>query len=155
MADVEVTLTTSDAQTFEVSRAVADSFGTIKNLLADCGDDGTASVPLPNVTGAVLAKVLEYATFHAADRPDSPEEKQAVEAFDKAFVAMERDELFDVVLAANYLNHAALLDATCQAVADKIQNKTPDEIRAEFGIENDFTPDEEAEIRAQNQWAFD
>lgn len=149
MADDKVTLMTSDTQTFEVSRAVADSFGTIKNLLADCEGD-MSSVPLPNVTGAVLAKVLEYATFHA-----SGHDGDAVTAFDKAFVAMEKDELFSVVLAANYLNHAALLDATCQAVADMIKDKTPEEIRAEFGIENDFTPDEEAEIRAQNQWAFD
>jgi S-phase kinase-associated protein 1 len=150
MADDNVTLMSSDTRIFEIPRAVADCFGTIKNLLADCEGDDTMSIPLPNVTGAVLAKVLEYAIFHA-----SSHDSDAVTAFDKAFVAMEKDELFSVVLAANYLNHAALLDATCQAVADMIKDKSPEEIRAEFGIENDFTPDEEAEIRAQNQWAFD
>jgi S-phase kinase-associated protein 1 len=150
-----VTLVANDAQAFEVPRAVADTFGTIAGALADCGgegDDAGARVPLPMVTGAVLARALKYATFHA----DAPPDAAAVAAFDKAFVdAMDKEELHDVILAANYLNHAALLDVACQAVADMICGKTPEEIRAAFGIRNDFTPDEEAEIRAQNQWAFD
>lgn len=146
-----VTLVSSDSQTFNVPREVADSFGTIRNLLADCDGD-CLSVPLPNVTGPVLAKVLEYATRHADATPDTAE---ATKAFDKAFTAMGQDELFEVVLAANYLNSPDLLDLTCQAVADMITGLTAEEIREKFGIENDFTPDEEAEIRAQNQWAFD
>ena len=37
--------------------------------------------------------------------------------------------------AANYLNIKSLLDLTCQAVADIIKGKTPEEIRTEFNIE--------------------
>ena len=36
-----------------------------------------------------------------------------------------------------------------------IKGKTPEEIRTTFNIKNDFTPEEEAEVRAENQWAFD
>jgi len=56
--------------------------------------------------------------------------------------------------AANYLNIKDLLDVTCQAAADMIKGKTPDEIRKIFNIKNDFTPEEEEEIRRDNQWAF-
>jgi len=56
--------------------------------------------------------------------------------------------------AANYLNIKDLLDLTCQAAADMIKGKTPDEIRKIFNIKNDFTPEEEEEIRRDNQWAF-
>jgi S-phase kinase-associated protein 1 len=36
-----------------------------------------------------------------------------------------------------------------------IKGKTPDEIRKKFNIENDFTPEEEEEVRRENQWAFE
>lgn len=31
----------------------------------------------------------------------------------------------------------------------------PQEIRKQFHIKNDFTPEEEEEVRRENQWAFD
>lgn len=57
--------------------------------------------------------------------------------------------------AANYLNIKGLLDLTCQTVADMIKGKTPEEIRKTFNIKNDFTPEEEEEVRRENAWAFE
>jgi hypothetical protein len=57
--------------------------------------------------------------------------------------------------AANYLHIKNLLDLTCQTVADMIKGKTPEEIRKTFNIKNDFTPEEEEEVRRENQWAFE
>lgn len=34
-----------------------------------------------------------------------------------------------------------------------IKGKTPEEIRRQFNIVNDFTPEEEAQIRGENRWA--
>ncbi|OWM88532.1 hypothetical protein CDL15_Pgr002299 [Punica granatum] len=57
--------------------------------------------------------------------------------------------------AANYLNIKGLLDLTCQTVVDMIKGKTPEEIRKAFNIKNNFTPEEEEEVRRENQWAFE
>ena len=57
--------------------------------------------------------------------------------------------------AANYLNIKTLLDLTCKTVADMIKGKTPEEIRAHFNIQNDFTPEEEEEVRRENAWCED
>ncbi|CAK9153977.1 unnamed protein product [Ilex paraguariensis] len=57
--------------------------------------------------------------------------------------------------AANYLNIKSLLDLTCQTVADMFKGKTPEEIRKTFNIENDFTPEEEEEVRRENAWTFE
>uniref|UniRef100_A0A453R7M5 SKP1 component dimerisation domain-containing protein n=1 Tax=Aegilops tauschii subsp. strangulata TaxID=200361 RepID=A0A453R7M5_AEGTS len=78
-----------------------------------------------------------------------------LKSFDAEFVKVDRATLFDLILAANYLNIKGLLDLTCQTVADMIKDNTPEEIRKIFNIKNDFTPEEEAEVRKENQWAFE
>ncbi|XP_044489396.1 SKP1-like protein 1B [Mangifera indica] len=75
--------------------------------------------------------------------------------WDAEFVKVDQATLFDLILAANYLNIKGLLDLTCQTVADMIKGKTPEEIRKLFNIKNDFNPDEEEEVRRENQWAFE
>jgi hypothetical protein len=166
----------------------------------------------------------------------------SLQAFDAEFVKVDQSTLFDLILAANYLNIKSLLDLTCQTVAGMIKGKTPEvrsdpdwglqgfldhlqilslcclgpqmpaitwmlsvcccskqaftalqsscamqacsrlgcfvrreekavcqllmcsvldmlsplqEIRKTFNIKNDFTPEEEEEVRRENQWAFD
>ena len=37
-------------------------------------------------------------------------------------------------------------------VADEIKGKTPEEIRIRFNIKNDFTPEEEEEVKRENAW---
>jgi hypothetical protein len=58
-----------------------------------------------------------------------------VKAFNKEFVNVDNGELFELILAANYLNIKNLLDITCQAVAEQIRGKTPQQIREIFLIE--------------------
>ena len=68
------------------------------------------------------------------------------------YVTVEQDILFELILAANYLDIKPLLDLTCATVASMIKGKTPEEIRKVFNIVNDFTPEEEAQVREENKW---
>merc|ERR1712166_261969 len=73
--------------------------------------------------------------------------------WDKDFVKVDDETLFSLILAANYLDIKPLLDLTRKTVADYIkQCKTPQEIRRRFNIKNDFTPEEEEEVRKENAW---
>jgi S-phase kinase-associated protein 1 len=58
-----------------------------------------------------------------------------VKNFNKEFVNVDNEQLFELILAANYLNIKRLLDITCQAVAEQIKGKTPEQIRQQFNIE--------------------
>ena len=68
------------------------------------------------------------------------------------FVAVEQDVLFELILAANFMDIKPLLDLTCASVASMIKGKTPEEIRKTFNIVNDFTPEEVAQVREENKW---
>ncbi|KAK9284564.1 hypothetical protein L1049_023739 [Liquidambar formosana] len=155
MSSKKVTLKSSDGESFEVDEIVALESQTIKHMIEDdCADSG---IPLPNVTSKILAKVIEYCKKHV-EAPPKPDERSADEdlkAWDAEFVKVDQATLFDLILAANYLNIKSLLDLTCQTVADMIKGKTPEEIRKTFNIKNDFTPEEEEEVRRENQWAFE
>lgn len=52
--------------------------------------------------------------------------------------------------AANYREIKNLLDLICQTLANMMIRKSPEEIREMYGMENDFTPEEE-EIRKENR----
>ena len=159
-----VKLGASDNQVFVVPKEVADWSQTVKNMvedLADADEDTGEIVPLPNVSSKVLARVIEYCTYHVeADRKtegDKPSKTEAeVAAWDAVFIGdFDQTMLFDIVLAANYLNIKSLLDLSCQRIASMMKGKTADQIREMFNIKNDFTPEEEEEVRRENQWAFD
>ena len=49
----------------------------------------------------------------------------------------------------------SLSDVGCKTVANMIKGKSPEEIRKTFNIQNDFTPEEEEQIRRENEWAED
>ncbi|PON73421.1 S-phase kinase-associated protein [Parasponia andersonii] len=153
----KITLKSSDGETFEVDEAVALESQTIKHMIEDdCADNG---IPLPNVTSKILSKVIEYCKKHV-EAPKSDERASTtadddLKVWDADFVKVDQATLFDLILAANYLNIKSLLDLTCQTVADMIKGKTPEEIRKTFNIKNDFTPEEEEEVRRENQWAFE
>ena len=68
---------------------------------------------------------------------------------------VDQEMLFEIILAANYLDIKALLDVGCKTVANLIKGKSPDDIRKTFNIQNDFSEQEEAQIRAENEWAED
>ena len=112
-------------------------------------------MPLPNVESSILARVIEYCEYHhKSTKENIPEDDQ--NTWDKEFVRVDDEILFNMILAANFLDIKTLLDLTCKKVAEYIKEcKTPEEIRKHFNIKNDFTPEEEEEVRRENAWCED
>ncbi|KAF1983462.1 S-phase kinase-associated protein 1A [Aulographum hederae CBS 113979] len=158
-----IMLTSSDGTDISVERQVAERSILIKNLLADLpGEATTEAIPIPNVNEPVLRKVIEWCDHHKKDPPasaeddsDSRKKSTDIDEWDQKFMQVDQEMLFEIILAANYLDIKALLDVGCKTVANMIKGKSPDEIRKTFNIQNDFTPEEEDQIRRENEWAED
>jgi len=156
---VNIRLQSSDGEIFDTDDSIAKVSGTIKNMLDDCGIDDceNAIVPLPNVNAAILRRVLQWANYHKDDpevEEDESKEKRTDDicVWDMDFLKVDQGTLFELILAANYLDTKGLLDVTCKTVANMIKGKTPEEIRKTFNIRNDFTAAEEELVRRENEW---
>jgi len=140
--DEKITLQANDGQSFTVPLAEAKMSETVKNLIEDAGVAN--AIPLPNINGPVLAKVVEYCRYHNEHPAVMSEDKDSkrtddIIAWDVEFCNVPQPLLFELILAANYLDIKSLLDVTCKTVANMIKGKTPEEIRKTFNIKNDFT----------------
>ncbi|KAF8511017.1 E3 ubiquitin ligase SCF complex Skp subunit [Hysterangium stoloniferum] len=157
-----VILKTSDEVSFTVEKEVVIRSVLIQNMLEDIGESDQP-IPLPNVTSSVLKKVLEYCEHHRGeplptgddDKDETRKRSTDISEWDQKFINVDQEMLFEIILAANYLDIKSLLDVGCKTVANMIKGKTPEEIRKLFNIVNDFTPEEEAQIKKENEWAED
>jgi len=152
---------------FAVTREAAKMSGLIKDMLDDHEGEEQTVIPVPNVNGKTLKYVIQYIEHHFNNRAEPIEKPlkgkvdDVISEWDKKYLYTElvkgADEkqhelLIDVIMAANFLNIKDQLDLTCACVASMIKGKTPEQIRALFNIENDFTPEEEEKIREENRW---
>jgi len=160
----KITLKSSDGVQMPIDRDVAERSILIKNMVEDMGEEAfdSEAIPIPNVNEAVLKKVLEWCEHHRNDPPptnddenDSRKKSTDIDEWDQKFMQVDQEMLFEIILAANYLDIKALLDVGCKTVANMIKGKSPEEIRKTFNIQNDFTPEEEDQIRRENEWAED
>lgn len=158
-----IKLQSCDSEIFTIDYEVAKCSATIKTMVEDLGlEEGDEEiVPLPNVNSAILRKVIQWATYHKDD-PPLPEDEENKEkrtddisSWDSDFLKVDQGTLFELILAANYLDIKGLLDVTCKTVANMIKGKTPEEIRKTFNIRNDFNPAEEEQVRKENEWCED
>ena len=201
----------NDNQIF-VTRTLGQFSVTLQNMLEDLkevdDEEEENLVPVPNVEGKILKKVIDYCDHYGlhSDEPEGDkkivdeksdddeddddkkkdkdkeddesdsdsddvvegEDKSDTESdteinsnalkidpWDKEFCKVEQEDLFKLILAANFLDIKPLLELGCKTVANMIRGKTPDEIRKTFNIKNDFTPEEEEQIRKENEWCLD
>jgi S-phase kinase-associated protein 1 len=166
------TFKTSDGFSVETPKSIAMS--TIaRELLKDDDDDDDdgGEFPLSTINKKTLDKVLEFCHYQQSfldpkqtgELLKTPIERpiksaNISEIFPKWYVDyldVDQDFLYDIIIAANFLDIKDLLDLTCAKVASMIKGRTAEEIRKIFGIVNDFTEEEEEQLRKDNKWIED
>ncbi len=157
-AEVILNLISKDKDSFPLAKKIAVQSTLIKTMVE--GDPEAVDIPLPAVNSNILSRVIEFMKYHI-DHPMKEIEKplktndlkEIVPEYYANYVDLDQELLFEVLLAANYLDLKSLLDLSCSKVATMIKGMTPEALRKIFNIVNDFTPEEEEQIRAENKWA--
>ena len=67
---------------------------------------------------------------------------------------MDRDMLFELLTASNFMGIKPLLDLTCLKVTFQLTGKNAEEIREILRLPK-MTPEEEAQAREEHKWIFE
>ncbi|CAK8537538.1 unnamed protein product [Lathyrus sativus] len=145
-ATATISLISSDKIVFNIDPSVAKEMETVQSFISET-DGEITTIPLLNISSHDLPHIIEYCEKSIAG--------QITKEYEGEFVKkLNNEEVKELFLAANYLNTKKLFDFLSQVIADRIQNKSVEYVRKYFGIESDFTPEEEAELREKLAWTF-
>jgi len=160
MPPKKLKLESSDGDILEVEADIIRQSQTIDNMMSDLPADSQQEddvIPLPNVNGNILQKVIDWCRHHRNEEPyqesdETVKRSDDIPQWDQEFLKVDQGTLFELIMAANYLDIKKLLDLCCKNVANMIKGKTAEEIRKTFNIKNDFTDEEQAQVTRENQW---
>ncbi|SOV81590.1 suppressor of kinetochore protein 1, putative [Plasmodium sp. gorilla clade G3] len=161
MKNDKIKLVSFEGDEFIVDKNTASMSTVIMNILEVMTSEED-TIPLPNIKTPILKKIIEYMEYHINNPADEIPKplitsnlQDVVSSWDFDFVNTDKETLYELIEASNYLDIKPLLDLTCGKIASMMKDKTTEEIRAEFDIVNDFTREEEKQIREENRWCGD
>jgi len=131
-------LNSKDNKAYTVERKHAFISNLIKTGLEN--DDKADEFPVPGVTAAVLEKVVEYLSHHKGTEPpiiEKPLRSKVMrdvcsDKWDADFIdriGETRQLLYDLILAANYMDIKGLLHLGCAKVASLIKGQPLEKIK--------------------------
>lgn len=138
-----ITFITSEGENFTVNKKAAMMNETVKNLVMDLDDQ--VSIPIPNLSKAMLLTIMEWCE-HYANKSSESEEFEHDAEFDAKFLddytrpkkdsksILNVDALVELLEAANFMSNRKLMDIVCSKAADCIRGKSIEEIQKDYGI---------------------
>lgn len=133
-----VKLVSKEGKEFKVDKKCAF----ISNLIKTSMDTDPTATEVPmNVKSDVLAKVVEYMNYHKGEEPpiiEKPLRSKIMkdvckDSWDADFIdkmaELSRQPLYDIILAANYMDIKSLLHLGCAKVASLIKGQPLDQIK--------------------------
>jgi len=134
----QLKLNSKDGKSYPVERKHAFISNLIKTGLEN--DDKADEFPVPGVTAPILEKVVEYMSHHKGTEPpiiekplrskvmrDVCQDKWDAEFIDR--IGETRQVLYDLILAANYMDIKGLLHLGCAKVASLIKGQPLEKIK--------------------------
>ncbi|CAG2214790.1 CBF3D [Mytilus edulis] len=158
----QIKLETYEKEVFEIDLDIAKKFGKLVPVLQELLNDDKP-LTIKTINSGTLKKIITWCTYHKGRSPPPEDDDnrmkhstEEVSSWDDKFLQEDgQAALFDLISAAHTLDIDGLLDVACKVVATMIKGKAPEEIRKVFNIKNDFTQQEEDQVRKENDWCED
>jgi len=155
--NAEIKLKSKEGDLVPISKKAAFMSKFIKSALEN--DKDATEVSLQHVETPIVKKVVEYLVYHHNNPPKQISRplttanlsENNVDPWDSKFADVDQDTMFLVLLAANYMDIQPFLHLMCAKVASLMKGKTPEEIRKTFNIRDDYTPEEEEQVRKEHK----
>lgn len=136
--DGDLKITSKDKKEFTVTKKNIMVSKLIKTSIEN--DQETTEVPIPGVVGEILKLVIDYCNHHKGIEPpiiekplrskimkDVCKDKWDAEFIDR--IGENRQTLYDLILAANYMDIKSLLHLGCAKVASLIKGQPLEKIK--------------------------
>jgi S-phase kinase-associated protein 1 len=141
----------NDSTIFNVSKDVVSLSATMKMQLEEISED---EIPITKVQSKTMKHIIDWCTNYLT--LDHKNIKPELSDYDKKFCSsMTKEELFSVIEACDYLDIKTLFHVTCRYVGESLRDLSVEQIRELFGVVNDFSPEEEEQLRKENAWLED
>jgi len=164
-----IVLKTNDNGAYSVPRDISKQSQLIETLIKDAVA-GTETVLDVEVDTVTLKYVLDFCQHHhgcamqVLAKPLYRDLKDQLDDWQKGFLytdlvknGNEADHMLckKVMEASNYLQIEDLKQLTCACFGNMMRDKTAEQLRALFHVENDYTPEELTALEQQNYWCED
>ena len=143
----------SDGEIFIIELEIARQIEFIKNMIEDLCEDNLV-IPLPNLNSTILKLLIEWHTYHKDDKEppveneyDFNEKRRELSDWDKNFAKqLDIKTLCDLMNSTGDIYAPKLRETLAIFICeDKLEGKTPEEIRKIFNIKYDFKSKEQEE----------
>ena len=104
-------LQSSDGVIFTVDAATVKQMVTIQTMIDHEEEDSDEVTPVPTVEAQVLEKIIQWTNYHQFDH-----EKTGNTAWYIQYFNVELTKIFEVIIAADYLEIKTLLNESCRNV---------------------------------------
>ncbi|KAI0508582.1 s-phase kinase-associated protein 1 [Xylaria bambusicola] len=161
---LKVTLASNDGVEVQATLAAVKQSTTLSTMFEVLDESKTTNlpVPIPGVDGETLRVVMEWCEEyqHVTEADNSLKLGNGatkIPEWSNVFltkVGLDRDLFFKLINAANYLEIQPLLRYSILKLARKLEMMNPEQMREYLHIENDFSPEEEAELKRSHAWAM-
>lgn len=119
------------------------------------GPDG--EILLEKTRGGIFALMIRWAIHHRRDPLVSQFHQDHAPLADmpsydqKFFSKLSRSQLFEMLQNSSFLQVPLLTEMLAKTIANQLKGKSIEDIRSEFGIASDYTPEEEQAIREDTE----